>query len=118
MTNSSMRCPRGCGLLTRDWPESATHRIGIACQPLRTGDGYSYPSAGRLGHAEGMESVATAHLIRSREFHLASRWEEACAEYAEAAQVCARGDEAVALLHRVFDLRVEADECDAVSYTH
>ena len=76
-----------------------------------------------------MTSLATTHLIRSRELHLASRWQEACtayaaadaaeplpvedlASYAEAAQVCARGDEAVALLHRVFDLRVRADELD------
>ncbi|MEI8410686.1 MULTISPECIES: response regulator transcription factor [unclassified Kribbella] len=76
-----------------------------------------------------MEAVATAHLARARELHRASRWEEACAEYAvadaekplavedleafaEAAQVCARGDEAVALLHRVFGLRVSAGELD------
>ena len=76
-----------------------------------------------------MEAVATAHLARARELHRASRWEEACAEYAaadaeeplvvedleafaEAAQVSARGDEAVALLHRVFDLRVSAGELD------
>lgn len=76
-----------------------------------------------------MEAVTTAHLARARELHLASRWEEACAEYAaadaeeplavedldafaEAAQVSARGDEAVALLHRVFELRVAADELD------
>ena len=73
--------------------------------------------------------MSTAHLARARELHRASRWEEACAEYAaadaeeplavedleafaEAAQVSARGDEAVALLHRVFDLRVSADELD------
>src|SRR5680860_1404491 len=80
MTISSMRGPRRCGLLTRHWPESATYRIGIGCQPLRAGDGHSYPSTGRLGHAEGMESVATTHLTRSRELHLASRWEEACVE--------------------------------------
>jgi DNA-binding CsgD family transcriptional regulator len=77
----------------------------------------------------GMEAVATAHLARARELHTASRWEEACGEYAaadaaqplavddleayaEAAQVSARGDEAVALLRRVFDLRVGADELD------
>jgi DNA-binding CsgD family transcriptional regulator len=76
-----------------------------------------------------MDAVATAHLARARELHRASRWEEACAEYAaadaeeplavedleafaEAAQVSARGDEAVALLHRVFDLRVSAGELD------
>jgi DNA-binding CsgD family transcriptional regulator len=76
-----------------------------------------------------MEAVATAHLTRARELHQASRWEEACAEYAaadaeaplavedleafaEAAQVSARGDEAVVLLHRVFDLRVRAGELD------
>ncbi|MEU4604814.1 response regulator transcription factor [Kribbella sp. NPDC023972] len=76
-----------------------------------------------------MEAVATAHLARARELHRASRWQEACAEYAaadaeeplgvedldafaEAAQVSARGDEAVALLHRVFDLRVSAGELD------
>jgi len=76
-----------------------------------------------------MGAVATAHLARARELHRASRWEAACAEYAaadaeeplavedleafaEAAQVSARGDEAVALLHRVFDLRVGADELD------
>ncbi|WP_129786695.1 helix-turn-helix transcriptional regulator [Promicromonospora panici] len=79
-----------------------------------------------------MGSVAATHLIRARELHLASRWEEARAEYAaadaveplavgdlasyaEAAQVTARGDEAVALLHRVFDLRVQADELDEVA---
>ena len=73
--------------------------------------------------------MAAAHLARAREFHRASRWEEACAEYAatdaeeplaledleafaEAAQVCARGGEAAALLHRVFDLRVSAGELD------
>jgi hypothetical protein len=76
-----------------------------------------------------MEAVATAHLARARELRWASRWEEACVEYAaadaeeqlvvedleafaEAAQVSARGDEAVALLHRVFDLRVSAGELD------
>ncbi len=76
-----------------------------------------------------MAAVAMAHLARARELHQASRWEEACAEYAaadaeeplvvedleafaEAAQVSARGDEAVALLHRVFDLRVGVDELD------
>jgi DNA-binding CsgD family transcriptional regulator len=76
-----------------------------------------------------MGAVATAHLARARELHRTSRWEAACAEYAaaeaeeplavedleafaEAAQVSARGDEAVALLHRVFDLRVSADELD------
>src|SRR4029453_15139056 len=76
-----------------------------------------------------MEAVATAHLARARELHRASRWKEACAEYAagrppqplavhdlevfaEAAQVCARGDEAVALLRRVFDLRISAGELD------
>jgi DNA-binding CsgD family transcriptional regulator len=76
-----------------------------------------------------MEAVASAHLSRARELHRASRWEEACAEFAaadaeeplavadleafaEAAQVSARGDEAVSLLHRVFDLRVSAGELD------
>jgi DNA-binding CsgD family transcriptional regulator len=76
-----------------------------------------------------MAAVATAHLTRARELHKTSRWAEACAEYAaadaeeplavddleayaEAAQVSARGDEAVALLRRVFDLRVKADELD------
>ena len=76
-----------------------------------------------------MEAVAAARLAHARELHGASRWEEACAEYAaadaeeplavedleafaEAAQVSARGDEAVALLHRVFDLRVSAGELD------
>ena len=76
-----------------------------------------------------MDAVAAAHLARARELHRASRWEEACAEYtaadadeplaledleafAEAAQVCARGGEAAALLHRVFDLRVSAGELD------
>ncbi|WP_161962460.1 helix-turn-helix transcriptional regulator [Nocardioides speluncae] len=76
-----------------------------------------------------MDAVATAHLTRARELHQASRWEAACAEYAaadaeeplavedleafaEAAQVSARGDEAVALLRRVFDLRVAAGELD------
>jgi DNA-binding CsgD family transcriptional regulator len=76
-----------------------------------------------------MAAAATAHLTRARELHTASRWAEACAEYAaadaeqplavddlqayaEAAQVSARGDEAVALLRRVFDLRVKADELD------
>lgn len=76
-----------------------------------------------------MEAVATAHLARARELHRASRWEEACAEYgvadgevplavedleafAEAAQISARGDEAVALLRRVFDLRVSAGDLD------
>ncbi|MFI7066006.1 LuxR C-terminal-related transcriptional regulator [Kribbella sp. NPDC050124] len=79
-----------------------------------------------------MEAVATAHLARARELHRASRWEDACVEYAaadaeeplavedleafaEAAQVSARGDEAVALLHRVFDLRVSAGELDAAA---
>ncbi len=79
-----------------------------------------------------MDAVAAAHLARARELHRASRWEEACAEYtaadaveplavedleafAEAAQVSARGDEAAALLHRVFDLRVSAGELDAAA---
>ena len=76
-----------------------------------------------------MDAVTTAHLAHARELHRASRWGDACAEYAaadakeplavedleafaEAAQVSARGDEAAALLHRVFDLRVSADELD------
>jgi DNA-binding CsgD family transcriptional regulator len=81
-----------------------------------------------------MEAVATAHLTRARELHTASRWGEACAEYAaadaeqplavndleayaEAAQVSARGDEAVALLRRLFDLRVGANEPGDAAYT-
>jgi DNA-binding CsgD family transcriptional regulator len=96
---------------------------------LRTRAWVLLPISGWEGHAEGMEAVPTAHLTRARELHTGSRWEEACAEYAaadaeqplavedleryaEAAQVSARGDEAVALLHRVFDLRVSADEPD------
>jgi DNA-binding CsgD family transcriptional regulator len=80
-----------------------------------------------------MEAVATAHLTRARELHAASRWEEACSEYAaadaveplavrdleayaEAAQVSARGTEAVALLRRVFELRVGADEIEDAAY--
>lgn len=76
-----------------------------------------------------MAAVTAAHLSHAREHLLASRWEEACAEYAaadaegplgvedleafaEAAQVVARGDEAVALLHRVFDVRLAAGELD------
>ena len=76
-----------------------------------------------------MEAVATAHLALARELHRTSRWEAACAEYAaadadeplavedleayaESAQVSARGGESVALLHRVFDLRVRAGELD------
>ncbi|MEV0288939.1 response regulator transcription factor [Kribbella sp. NPDC050820] len=76
---------------------------------------------------DAMDAVATAHLAHARELHRTSRWEAACVEYAaadaeepltvedleafaEAAQVSARGDEAVALLHRVFDLRVSAGE--------
>jgi DNA-binding CsgD family transcriptional regulator len=76
-----------------------------------------------------MDAVATAHLARARELHRASRWAEACTEYAvvdaegllavedledfaEAAQVSARGDEAVTLLHRVFDQRVGARQLD------
>lgn len=79
-----------------------------------------------------MGAVATAHLARARELHRASRWEEACAEYAaadaerplavedleafaEAAQVSARGDEAVALLHRLFDLRVGAGQLEGAA---
>jgi DNA-binding CsgD family transcriptional regulator len=79
-----------------------------------------------------MDAVAAAHLARARELHGASRWEESCAEFtaadaveplavedleafAEAAQVSARGDEAAALLHRVFDLRVSAGELDAAA---
>ena len=74
-----------------------------------------------------MEAVATAHLARARELHAASRWQEACPEYAaadaeqplavedleayaEAVQVSARGIEAVPLLRRVFDLRMAAHE--------
>lgn len=91
------------------------------------------PISDSVGHAEGMEAVATAHLARARELHRTSRWEAACAEYAaadaeeplavedleafaEAAQVSARGDEAVALLHRVFDLRVSAGELDDAAH--
>lgn len=76
-----------------------------------------------------MDAVATAHLGRAWELHRASRWEEACTEYAaadaedplavedleafaEAAQVTARGDEAVNLLRRVFDVRVSAGHLD------
>jgi DNA-binding CsgD family transcriptional regulator len=74
-----------------------------------------------------MGAAGSAHAARARDLHRASRWEEACVEYAaadaeeplaiedleafaEAAQVSARGDEAIALLHRVFDLRVSAGE--------
>ncbi|NIK57357.1 helix-turn-helix transcriptional regulator [Kribbella shirazensis] len=80
-----------------------------------------------------MQVVATAHLSRARELHTASRWEEACVEYAaadaveplavhdleayaEAAQVSARGTEAVVLLRRIFDLRLAANELDDAAY--
>jgi DNA-binding CsgD family transcriptional regulator len=76
-----------------------------------------------------MDAVTTAHLTRARQLHRASRWKAACVEYAaadavaplsvddlaafaESAQVSARGDEAVTLLHRLFDLRVGAGEFD------
>ena len=76
-----------------------------------------------------MEAVATAHLAHARGSTWPPGGSEACAEYAaadaeeplvvedleafaEAAQVSARGDEAVALLHRVFDLRVSAGQLD------
>ena len=76
-----------------------------------------------------MDAVTTAHLARARELRRVCRWEEACAEYAaadavevlavedleafaEVAQVSARGGEAVALLRRVFDLRVRAGELE------
>lgn len=87
------------------------------------------PIADPRRHAGGMDAVCTAHLTRARELRQACRWEEAWTEYAaadavevlavedleafaEAAQVSARGGEAVAVLRRVFDLRVRAGELE------
>jgi DNA-binding CsgD family transcriptional regulator/tetratricopeptide (TPR) repeat protein len=66
---------------------------------------------------------------QARELHTQSRWAEACVQfaaadraerldaddlerYAEAAQILGRGDEAIQLLRRAFDLRIDAGEVD------
>ncbi|HKX15264.1 MAG TPA: LuxR C-terminal-related transcriptional regulator [Propionibacteriaceae bacterium] len=68
-------------------------------------------------------------LSQARELHAQSRWAEACEEfaaagrserldaddlerYAEAAQILGRGAEAIQLLRRAFNLRVDAGEVD------
>jgi DNA-binding CsgD family transcriptional regulator len=70
-----------------------------------------------------------SRLGRARELHLASRWAEACDEFAaadrlqplaaadleafaEAAQVLGRGEEAVKILRRAYEARVAAGEFD------
>ena len=75
-----------------------------------------------------MEDVAI-RLSRAREFHRQSRWAEACEEFAaadqqeplavddleafaEAVQVLGRGEDAVRLLRRTYQARVEAGEID------
>lgn len=79
-----------------------------------------------------MDAVTSAHLGRAREHLRCARWELACVEYAaadaseplvvgdleayaEAAQVSARGDEAVALLRRLFHHRVAAAEPESAA---
>jgi DNA-binding CsgD family transcriptional regulator len=68
-------------------------------------------------------------LGQARELHAQSRWTEACEQfaaadrsepldaddlerYAEAAQILGRGDEAIQLLRRAFNLRIDAGEVD------
>jgi DNA-binding CsgD family transcriptional regulator len=75
-----------------------------------------------------MADVA-ARLGRARELHLQSRWAEACDEFAatdqlaplaaddleafaEAAQVLGRGEQAISILRRAYQARVEAGEID------
>ena len=81
----------------------------------------------------GREGAAMAdgasHLGHARELHKQSPWAEACEEfaaadradqleaddlerYAEAAQILGRGAEAIQLLRRAFNLRIEAGEVD------
>ena len=76
----------------------------------------------------GMADGAT-QLGQARELHGQSRWAEACEQfsaadhteqldaddlerYAEAAQILGRGDEAIRLLRRAFNLRIDAGEVD------
>jgi DNA-binding CsgD family transcriptional regulator len=71
----------------------------------------------------------TTRLAQARELHAQSRWAEACEQfsaaeraeqldaddlerYAEAAQILGRGDEAIRLLRRAFNIRVDAGEVD------
>ena len=74
-----------------------------------------------------MADVAT-QLGQARELHTQSRWAEAyrhfsaagaedldaedLERYAEAAQILGRGDEAIQILRRAFDTRVDAGEVD------
>src|SRR5215211_4165997 len=81
----------------------------------------------------GREGAAMAdgatRLGQARELHAQSRWTEACEQfaaadrsepldaddlerYAEAAQILGRGDEAIQLLRRAFNLRIDAGEVD------
>ena len=96
------------------------------------GDGYFYRAllAGAMMERRG--AAMTDRATRSgqaRELHAQSRWAEACDEfaaadraerldaddlerYAEAAQILGRGDEAIQLLRRAFNLRTAAGEID------
>jgi hypothetical protein len=72
---------------------------------------------------------SATRLSQARELHAQSRWAEACVEfaaadrteqltaddlesYAEAAQILGRGAEAIQLLRRAFNLRIDAGEVD------
>lgn len=76
-----------------------------------------------------MTADTAARLRRARELHLQSRWAEACDEFAaadrleplaaedleafaEAAQVLGRGEEAIGILRRAYQARIEAGEID------
>jgi DNA-binding CsgD family transcriptional regulator len=96
------------------------------------GDGYFYRAflAGAMMERKGAAMTDGATRSRqARELHAQSRWAEACLQfaaadraeqldaddlerYAEAAQILGRGDEAIQLLRRAFNLRIAAREVD------
>ena len=96
------------------------------------GDGYFYRAlvAGAMMERKGAAMTDGASWSRqARELHAQSRWAEACVQfaaadraeqldaddlerYAETAQILGRGDEAIQLLRRAFNLRIAAREVD------
>jgi DNA-binding CsgD family transcriptional regulator len=126
--HSAARCapfPRllaACGLRHRHSGPSG----GVTC-------GYFYRDVAFVVDAGGWEGAlmadTAARLRRARELHLQSRWAEACDEFAaadrlellaaedleafaEAAQVLGRGEEAIGVLRRAYQARIEAGEID------
>jgi DNA-binding NarL/FixJ family response regulator len=94
-------------------------------------NGYFYRAGrgGMMGRERGPMAESATRLSQARELHAQSHWAEACVQfaaadraeqlnaddlerYAEAAQILGRGAEAIQLLRRAFDLRVDAGEVD------